>query len=374
MAGIYLHIPFCRKACHYCDFHFSTNFSLKTELVEAMAKEIALRSHYLNEPVKTIYFGGGTPSVLSASDLGSLLAQCQRHFTISANPEITLEANPDDLNAENLRTWKEMGINRLSIGIQSFHDAHLQMLNRTHTAAEAENGVKRAQDVGLPNISIDLIYGIPAETHAIWEADVAKAMQLLVPHLSAYCLTIEEKTAFGKWAKTGRFVPATDEFEVLQLEHLLSALAQNGYQQYEVSNFCKGENYSRHNTAYWQQKPYLGIGPGAHSFDRISRQANVANNARYVKSLAQNELPFERELLRKEDQVNEYFMTGLRTKWGVNVSFLLNQYGFDLEAERAEILQQWIKQGWCTYENRHLILTSKGRLLADQLAAELFIA
>lgn len=342
-------------------------------MVEAICKEISLQKNYLYEKVETIYFGGGTPSVLSESELYGLLDACYNNFQIVEQAEITLEANPDDLTQENLNCWKKAGVNRLSIGIQSFHDPHLQLLNRTHSGKEALDGVKRAQDRGLADISIDLIYGIPAESHAIWEKDVELAMGLKVPHFSAYCLTIEERTVFGNWAKKGKFQPVSEQFEIEQLDHLLSALAQNGYEQYEISNFSLPQKYSRHNTAYWQQKPYLGVGPGAHSYNRKSRQFNVRNNARYIKALSENELPFEVEELRRENQINEYIMTGLRTKWGIDLAYLKSQWKYDLAKEQSALLTVWRGEGWSFMDNQRLILTPKGKLLADSLAAELFL-
>ncbi|RYZ89566.1 MAG: radical SAM family heme chaperone HemW, partial [Moraxellaceae bacterium] len=267
MAGIYLHIPFCKQKCHYCDFHFSTSLVRKADMVQAIAKEIELQKEYLKgQEVSTIYFGGGTPSLLLEEELHLLLNSLHRNFSIAQNPEITLEANPDDINPASLKNMAAAGINRLSIGIQSFHEPHLQLMNRAHNATEAANCVKLAQNAGFQNISIDLIYGVPAPDHDIWMRDLQKAFSLQVQHISSYALTIEPKTAFGRWAATGKFTGGTEDFVAEQFEILLEQMQANGFEQYEISNFCRPGFYSRHNSNYWRGVPYLGLGPSAHSF------------------------------------------------------------------------------------------------------------
>lgn len=259
MSAIYVHIPYCKQACHYCDFHFSTNASTKTQMVEAICKEITLQSNYLEGKVlQSIYFGGGTPSLLSEQELGNILETIRLIFPIDKNPEITLEANPDDLSPIKLRELKNLGINRLSIGIQSFHEPFLAWTNRTHHAEQAENCVKLAQDIGFENITIDLMYAFPAENHAIWHSDLQKALALGVPHISAYCLTIEPKTVFGNWQRKGKIQPINEEFSAQQFEILVNTLVANGFEHYEISNFAKPPYYSRHNTNYWKKGTYLG--------------------------------------------------------------------------------------------------------------------
>jgi oxygen-independent coproporphyrinogen-3 oxidase len=286
MAGLYLHIPFCKQACHYCDFHFSTSLGLKSQFVDALLKEMALRRHYLPDPtapLETIYFGGGTPSLLTGEEMSRIFAAIQENFVVSPQAEITLEANPDDLTAEKLAVLAASPVNRLSIGLQSFHEPHLRLMNRAHSAQESGEAVRRAQAAGFENISVDLIYGVPAANHTIWENDLARLFELGVPHVSAYALTIEPDTAFGRRLQKGTFVAPPDEFVARQFEILLAQLRQHGYEQYEISNFCQPGRESRHNGNYWRGVPYLGLGPSAHSFDGRSRQYAVANNPRVAR-------------------------------------------------------------------------------------------
>ena len=287
MPGLYLHIPFCKQACHYCDFHFSTSMALKGKLVDALVREVELRRDYLGEQatLETIYFGGGTPSLLTAGELDTLFAAIHRHFQIAPQAEITLEANPDDLTADKLRELANSPINRLSIGLQSFHEPHLRLMNRAHTAAESARSVRLAQEAGFENISVDLIYGVPAPDHGIWEQDMAAVFALQVPHLSCYALTIEPDTVFGRRLRKGQFTPPPDDFVARQFELLLAQMSAHGYEQYEITNFCLPGRESRHNSNYWRGVPYLGLGPSAHSFDGTSREFAVANNTRYVTSL-----------------------------------------------------------------------------------------
>jgi oxygen-independent coproporphyrinogen-3 oxidase len=380
MAGIYLHIPFCKQACYYCDFHFSTNTEFKAELVQAMAKEIAMQAHYLGEnpTLETIYFGGGTPSLLSESELGLLMEMIYKHFNVSTPPEISLEANPDDLSLEKIKQLQNAGINRLSIGIQSFDDNNLAYLHRAHNAVQASNCVKLSQDLGISNISIDLIYAIPSEQgedHAdeIWQGNLAKALDLDVPHISSYCLTIEPQTAFGKWLEKGKIAPIDEDRAARHFEMLVAELTDFGYEHYEVSNFAKPQHYSRHNTNYWRQIPYLGIGPSAHSFDLHSRQYNVSNNAKYMAAIQANEIPCEREELQNKDRINEYILTTLRTQWGCDLGFVKEHLNFDIAQTYAKELAQWTKAQWANVEDNHLILTTQGKLLADGLVAKLFV-
>ena len=375
MAGLYLHIPFCKQACHYCDFHFSTSLGLKSRLVEAIGREIELRRDYLGPgaALETIYFGGGTPSLLTADELAKIFEAIHRHFEVAPQAEITLEANPDDLSAVKLQEFKLAGINRLSIGLQSFYEPHLRLMNRAHTAEESTTAVRRAQDAGFENISIDLIYGVPAPGHHIWEADLANAFALGVPHVSAYALTIEPGTAFGYRLQKGTFQPAPDEFVATQFEMLLAAMRVHGYEQYEISNFCQPGRESRHNSNYWRGIPYLGLGPSAHSYDGHNRQFTLANNPQYVAAvLERNEVPVTLDQLTATDRANEYLLTTLRTARGCNLAHLRTHHGLDLPATRAAYLAELQANGWVTIHNEVLTLTDAGKLLADHITLELF--
>ncbi|WP_046243922.1 radical SAM family heme chaperone HemW [Hymenobacter terrenus] len=375
MAGLYLHIPFCKQACHYCDFHFSTSLGLKSRLVDAIVQEIELRHNYLgaSTTLETIYFGGGTPSLLTALELSQIFNAINRHFSVEATAEITLEANPDDLNAVKLEELRQAGINRLSIGLQSFYEPHLRLMNRAHTAEESTTAVRRAQNAGFENISIDLIYGVPAPGHHIWEADLANAFALGVPHVSAYALTIEPGTAFGHRLQKGTFRAAPDEFVATQFEMLLVAMRAHGYEQYEISNFCQPGRESRHNGNYWLGVPYLGLGPSAHSYDGHNRQFTLANNQQYVAAvLERGEVPVTVDTLTATDRANEYLLTTLRTARGCDLAHLRTHHGLDLPATRAAYLAELQASGWAHIYNETLILTDAGKLLADHITLELF--
>ncbi|MFB9863160.1 radical SAM family heme chaperone HemW [Rufibacter immobilis] len=374
MAGIYLHIPFCKQACHYCDFHFSTSLGLKEQVLQAMRQELALQQHYLNgETIDTIYFGGGTPSILSVAELNELLETVYAQHTVNPAAEITLEANPDDLTLEKLQALRQTPVNRLSIGVQSFHDPHLQLMNRPHTAAEAALSIKMAQDLGFSNISLDLIYGIPAENPALWEQDLSQAFALQAQHLSCYALTIEPNTVFGHRVRKGKFSPADEERVARQFELLMTEAKAHGFLHYEISNFCQPGYESKHNSSYWKQVPYVGIGPSAHSFNGVSRQFNLPNNSKYVQALAEGQLPCTVEELSIEDRVNEYVMTTLRTSWGCDTRFIQEKWGVDLVALHAPYLQKIATQGLLRQEQGVLLLTEAGKLLADEIALDLFL-
>ncbi len=376
MAGLYLHIPFCKQACHYCDFHFSTSLGLKSQFVDALLKEMALRRHYLPDPaapLETIYFGGGTPSLLTEEELGRIFAAIRENFTVAPQAEITFEANPDDLTVEKLAVLAASPVNRLSIGLQSFHEPHLRLMNRAHSAQESWEAVRRAQAAGFENISVDLIYGVPAASHTIWEADLSRLFELGVPHVSAYALTIEPDTAFGRRLQKGIFVAPPDEFVARQFEILLAQLRRHGYEQYEISNFCQPGRESRHNANYWRGVPYLGLGPSAHSFDGRSRQYAVANNPQYVTAvLERGQVPATVEYLSPLDQANEYLLTTLRTSRGCDLGHLRDVLGVDLLATRADYLRSLAEQEMATLEHNVLRLTDAGKLLADHITLELF--
>ena len=367
---LYLHIPFCKQACHYCDFHFSTNLKQKSVLVDALCREIDLQQDYLpTRQLETIYVGGGTPSLLTEAELGQIFNTILRYYTIATDCEITLEANPDDLTAGNLAMLRRY-VNRLSIGIQTFDEATLRWMNRAHTAAEAETCVQLARKTGFDNLSIDLIYGIQ---HEVWQQDLAKALALHVPHISAYALTIEPDTAFGRWQKKGTFVPVDEDLAAEQFQQLVSALTGAGYVHYEISNFALPGHFARHNSAYWQRRPYLGIGPSAHSYNGYSRHWNRANNALYIKAIGNGELPCTVETLTQADQVNEYLLTGLRTIWGCSLQELDNLLGHTFKQLQKQALANLQQVGWLIERDGKLLLTESGKLFADRVAADLFV-
>ena len=373
MAGIYLHIPFCKKACHYCDFHFSTTTDSFDEMVNAICREIKLRKTYLNsEIIETIYFGGGTPSLLNSSQLNRLLNVIKEEFEIAADAEITLEANPDDLQKETLQMLKEEGVNRLSIGIQSFREADLVLMNRAHNSKQAMQSVKDAKDAGFTNITIDLIYGLPNLSTDDWKKNLEIAMNLNVDHLSCYSLTVEPKTALAKMISQHKVSDIDDAQSALHFEMLMNTAMENNYEHYEISNFARNKKYSKHNTSYWQRKKYLGVGPSAHSFDGESRQWNIYNNAVYIRSLAKDEIPFEREELSKRDKFNEYILTSLRTQWGINIELIKSEFGEEVEDRLIVKLNEQLKEAMMTVENKNYILTRKGKFFADKISLALF--
>ncbi len=374
MAGIYIHIPFCRQACHYCDFHFSTNLTRLPEMIAAIHKELEMQKEYLKgDTVDSVYFGGGTPSLVSNSDISALLNHVYKLFPVAEKAEITLEANPDDLSLQKLTELKASGINRLSIGIQSFSDVYLKLMNRLHTAEESWQSFQHARQAGFDNISIDLIYAVPAETHEIWRQDLTKALNLKPEHISAYCLTIEENTAFGNWVKNGKMQETDEEYAAQEFEILVDTLIQAGYQQYEISNFCLPGYYSRHNSNYWKKGKYLGVGPSAHSYDGESRQYNVSNNTKYLNALSENRLHLMYEMLEPHDQVNEYIMTSLRTQWGCDLNKLLQEYNFDLLSNNEKYIAALVEQKKAVISENYLVLTDSGKLLADKIASDLFL-
>jgi oxygen-independent coproporphyrinogen III oxidase len=371
---LYLHIPFCKQACHYCDFHFSTSTRHIDAVVSAICEEIHLRANYLESNIlESVYFGGGTPSLLAEKHFQQIWEAIFQYFKLDKNAEITLEANPDDLSEANLAVFKKYHINRLSIGVQSFNAEHLEWMNRAHTSNEANESILLAQQAGFDKISLDLIYGIPAPSHAILYNDLAQITSYNVHHISAYCLTIEPKTAFGKWLKAGTLAPVTDFFALEQLDITFDFLQKERYQNYEISNFCRDENYSKHNTAYWFQKPYLGIGPSAHSFNGTSRQFNIANNTKYLQGIIQGITPAQTETLSTNDQVNEMLMTQLRTKWGVNIAQLDTLSEGVFSKENVTMLNSFEKDGYLSINAQQLFLTKKGIQQADFISSELFL-
>ncbi|MGF6926394.1 putative oxygen-independent coproporphyrinogen III oxidase [Chitinophaga sp. W2I13] len=374
MAGIYLHIPFCKQACYYCNFHFSTSLSQQEAMVNSILQEITLQKDYLAQaPVHTIYFGGGTPSLLKEEELAALLSHLRATFAVAEDAEITLEANPDDLTAEKLAHLKAAGINRLSIGVQSFHEEDLTWMNRAHNSRQALDCIKQAQDLGFQNITIDLIYGGPTLTNEGWEQNVKQAIALGIPHLSCYALTVEPGTALDQFIKKKKMAATDPDKAAQHFEMLMEWLGAAGYEHYEISNFALPGWQSQHNSSYWQGKPYLGLGPSAHSFNGASRQWNIANNAQYIKSITAGTVPFEIESLTTAMQFNEYIMTSLRTSAGCNLEWVAEKFGADHTIHLLAHSEPYIKMGRIERIGETLRLTKAGRLFADGIAGELFI-
>jgi oxygen-independent coproporphyrinogen-3 oxidase len=371
MAGIYIHIPFCKQACHYCNFYFSLSLTQKAELVNAILKEIGLSKGYLDgEAIETIYFGGGTPSLLAADEIKSILESIYRTYPDISLKEVTLEANPDDLTADKVRQLSSLrayGLNRLSIGIQSFHDADLLYMNRAHSAQEASAAIKRVQDSGFEHLTIDLIYGTPTMPDEAWYENLQTTSELHIPHISSYALTVEPKTYLDKHIKTGKANPVDEAQTVRQFDILMGYMASRGYEQYEISNYALPGKYAIHNTNYWRGKKYLGLGPSAHSYVGHSRRWNVANNQQYIKSIKESVIPYQIEHLTAAQQANEYIMTSLRTMWGMDISDL-RLVDYDLKKSLSGI-----EPSFYIVDHGVLKLTQKGRHFADRIAAELFI-
>jgi len=372
MAGIYIHIPFCRQACHYCDFHFSTSMKNRDDMVLALAREIALRKDELGgEIIETIYFGGGTPSVLSNKQLQFLLDSVYQNHTVTTNPEITLEANPDDLSNDRIIQLSNSPVNRLSIGVQSFFEEDLKMMNRAHNATQAVECLTEAVKY-FDNITLDLIYGIPGMDSARWMQNVEKALSFGIPHISSYALTVEPKTALHTLVKKGIIAAPSDEAAHEQFLLLADRLAVEGFVHYELSNFGKPDFFSKNNTAYWLGKKYLGIGPSAHSYNGTHRSWNIANNSLYLKKIQDGILPSETELLSLTDRYNEYVMTGLRTIWGVNVLKVQESFGGAFSDYILKEATPFVQQGLLSFENNILTTTRAGKFLADGIASDLF--
>jgi oxygen-independent coproporphyrinogen-3 oxidase len=373
VAGIYLHIPFCRKACSYCDFHFSTSLQKADEMGEALLTEITLQRDYFEgrPTVETVYFGGGTPSLVPAAHLGRILDLIRETWSVAGDAEVTLEANPDDLSTRKLREFQAMGINRLSVGVQSFHDPDLLLLRRSHDAQQADRSIKAAQDAGFENITLDLIYGIPGSGMQQWRANVDQAIGLQVPHVSAYALTVEEKTLLHQQIAKGIVTPEPDQAHEAQYFHLIDRLGEAGILQYELSNFAREGFRSRHNGGYWKGVPYLGLGPSAHSFQDGVRAWNVANNAAYLRALAEGRLAVANtEQLSDRDQLNEHLMTQLRTVEGLDLKYLSDRWGLDLLQEEA--LMRWREAGIVVVDGGRLRLARQGWMVSDAVIRDLF--
>jgi oxygen-independent coproporphyrinogen-3 oxidase len=374
VASIYLHIPFCKQACHYCDFHFSTSTQRLDEMVQAMCKELKARSTYLEgQSISSVYFGGGTPSLLSDTHLQLLLDELQRYFVIERDAEITLEANPDDLHRQKIESLRAAGINRLSIGIQSFDETQLRRMNRAHTSKEAEFAVKCAQDKGIENITADLIFALPDLTVEAYTADLRRLLGMGVKHLSAYGLTVEPRTVFHKWSATGRIQEANAATFEAHFRTTPQVCQEFGLEHYEVSNFGLPHFYSRHNTAYWKGDHYVGIGPSAHSYDGLSRQWNIANNPQYLHKVATNEVHWDREVIDAKSACNEYLMTGLRTKWGIDLDYISKQTEWAFGDQQVALIHDFAQRGLATIDGQKMALTIDGLLQVDSLTAALFV-
>ncbi len=373
MSGIYIHIPFCKQACHYCDFHFSTSLKKKDEMVLALAKEISLRKNeFQDEVVETIYFGGGTPSILSIEDLRFLIDEVYENYEVLENPEITVEANPDDLTEERIIELSKNKINRLSIGIQSFFEDDLKMMNRAHNSEEASKCLEIASQY-FDNISLDLIYGIPGSSNEKWQQNIDKALSFGINHISSYALTVEPKTALDKFIKKGIIKQPDDEAAQEQFHILVETLQENGFVHYELSNFGKPDYFSKNNSAYWLGKKYIGIGPSAHSYDGVNRGWNVSNNSLYIKSIKENNVPIETENLTITDRYNEYIMTGLRTIWGVSLERIENEFGKLYLNHLNREAKRFLDDDLLFIENKVLRATKKGKFLCDGVASDLFL-
>ena len=372
MAGIYIHIPFCKKACHYCNFHFSTSLKLKNDFLQSLLNETDLRVSYLNgESVSTIYFGGGTPSLLNQEETKGILDKIRERFNVLPGAEITLEANPDDINEEKLIAWKNAGVNRLSIGVQSFFEEDLQWMNRAHTAAQSISNLQLAKN-HFQNITIDLIYGLPSLSDDKWKQNVERAIQLEIPHLSCYALTVEPKTALYTLINQHKLPDIDTNDQARQFLLLMEWMTNAGYDHYEISNFALPGKRSQHNSSYWQGAKYLGLGPSAHSYNGSSRQWNIANNALYIQFLQKNQLNFEKEELTKTQRLNEYIMTSLRTSEGLDTDYISKQFSKEEAFRIQQSSDNLIRQELLQKKESNLILTRQGKLFADGIAAGLF--
>ncbi len=374
MSGIYIHIPFCKKACHYCNFHFSTTLTNKKKIIAAIVAEIKMRSDYLpTKNIESIYFGGGTPSILLTNELDNIFNEIEKHFNISSDAEVTLEANPDDLSKEKLHALKTTPVNRLSIGVQSFIDNDLRWMNRAHNANEAIASIQNAQEIGFDNLSIDLIYGTPNLSNLDWQKNIETAINLGVNHISSYCLTVEPKTPLAIFINKGKVANVNEEQALQQFNILIHTLETNAYEQYEISNFAKNKKYALHNTNYWMNKAYLGIGPSAHSFNKISRSWNVSNNIIYANAINNNELAQELETLSLTNKINEYIMTSLRTKWGCSLLYIEENFGYQYVQQILQSAKKHIANEQIILHENYLYISKKSKFFSDGISSDLFL-
>ena len=371
MAGIYIHIPFCKQRCYYCDFHFTTSLKNKDAVIDAIIFELETRKSEITEEVKTIYFGGGTPSIIKTSDLEKIINSIYKNFSVVVNPEITIEANPDDITLQKLAELKQTPINRFSVGIQSFHEKDLKFMNRAHNKIQADNCVPMIQDAGFDNITIDLIYGVPNQNVQEWNYSLDKAFELNVPHISAYALTVEEKTPLSKLIQSGKYPNVSDEKAFSDFEILISRTKEQGFVQYEISNFGKEGYFSEHNSSYWKGKQYLGVGPSAHSFNGTERRWNLANNKLYLEGLTSNQY-FEKEILSQEDIFNEYIMTGLRTIWGVSLKTISSEFNPSLIKAFTQKIEQFQQEGKLVVNGDVITISENFKFQTDGITSDLF--
>ena len=372
MAGIYIHIPFCKKACHYCNFHFSTSNDGIESMILAIEKEILLREEIHNQEISTIYFGGGTPSIIPINLLTRLLKSIHSKYNVSSNAEITLEANPDDITQERSIEWKSIGINRFSIGIQSFVESDLQWMNRAHNSIQSKKSIEIIQSAGFKNFSIDLIYGTPGQTIEQWNDNLEIAFGFNTPHLSCYALTVEEGTALHKMIANNKKQNVDSDLQSIFFETLMNRARQAGYSHYEISNFAKPKMESKHNTAYWEGISYWGFGPSAHSFDGKKRRWNISHNIDYIKSVENNIVPFEEEILDEVDHLNEYIMTSLRRKNGIEKSVIIKRWGSTCLNQIDNEISPFVNSGKVENSQTHYLLKDDGKFFADGIAAALF--
>lgn len=373
MAGIYIHIPFCKQKCHYCNFYSLASIKYIDDVVKAIGKELVLAKNYLQtKSVSTIYFGGGTPSLLSLKHLEYIFGVIEKNYIVDADAEITLEANPDDLNKEKIKGLLKTPINRLSIGVQSFYDEELKYLNRSHSSKTAQNVIHRVRDAGIENLTIDLIYGIPVSTDESWRSNLQMCFDMKIPHISCYALTVEPNTALDVFIRNKKMKPVSDEKIINQFNILTAAIKKQGYQQYEISNFCRDKQYAKHNTGYWFGEPYLGVGPSAHSYNTISRRWNIANIISYLSSIEKGDIPFDEEVLDEKQRYDEYIMTRLRTQWGVALQALQNDFGTAKKEFFNKKISKFITSGHIIDSGDVFTFSDKGKLISDHVISELF--
>lgn len=374
MAGIYIHIPYCKKKCIYCDFYFKINADDMHDMISCIIKELVSRKNYLkSSSVKTIYFGGGTPSILTKHDTNTILKTIYDNYKVCEKLEITLEANPDDLNRKKIADFFNIGVNRLSIGVQSFKDDDLIFLNRNHSRTDAIRSIKIAQEIGYKNISVDLMYGLPKQSLKDWEDNLNLLFDLNIQHLSAYMLTLEKKTKLFEYVKKNKVKMIDDLTIINQYYRLLSIAKKNNFVQYEISNFSKNNTLSKHNTSYWQNKLFLGVGPSAHSFDYKSRRWNIASNKKYIEKLNNNNIYFKEEVLTISQKFNEYILTNLRTKWGININTIKSRFGGKYASHTKKMIQKWSEKNYIKENNETVILTDEGSVFADKIISDLFL-
>ena len=374
MAGIYIHIPFCKQACNYCNFHFSVSLANKEKIITALVKEISLPQDFINtKNIDTVYFGGGTPSLLSETDLEQIFTALKNNFTLANDVEITLEANPDDINKTQLTLWKSFGINRLSVGLQSFDEAELKWMNRAHNASQSLQSIDEILAAGFTNFSVDLIYGSPLQTNEILKNNFEIIAQKNIPHISCYALTVENGTILNKQIKAQKSLDVDTEKQAAQFQLLLELMEKHGYEQYEISNFSKPNYRSKHNSSYWQGKPYFGFGPSAHSYDGFARRRwNVGNNSLYIQALEKNIIPYEEEILTKTQQLNEYIMTAIRTSEGINIKKITSDFGEEISTKIILDAEKYLADEKIIITEKNITLTKKGKFFADGIAADLF--